>query len=160
MIFSLYILGVVLGILSGLLFKRTMFTGEEAPFVIELPPYRMPSAKNVLTHVWERVSHFLEKAGTIIFAMSVLLWFLESFNFSFQMVENAGDSIIGRIGSLIAPVFTPLGFGTWQAAVALSPAFSTIWNEKLELSRNQSSTLMAKIIDVYKRQLLRSREWN
>lgn len=91
-IFSLYILGVVLGILSGLLFKRTMFTGEEAPFVIELPPYRMPSAKNVLTHVWERVSHFLEKAGTIIFAMSVLLWFLESFNFSFQMVEMRGTA--------------------------------------------------------------------
>ena len=118
-IFSLYLLGVALGILSGLLFKKTMFTGEEAPFVIELPPYRMPSAKNVFTHVWERVSHFLEKAGTIIFAMSVLLWFLESFSFSFQMVENAGESIIGRIGSLIAPVFTPLGFGTWQAAVAL-----------------------------------------
>lgn len=118
-IFSLYILGVVLGILSGLMFKKTMFTGQEAPFVIELPPYRMPSAKNVWTHVWERVSHFLEKAGTIIFAMSVLLWFLESFNFSFQMVENAGESIIGRIGSLIAPVFIPLGFGTWQAAVAL-----------------------------------------
>ena len=101
------------------MFKKTMFTGQEAPFVIELPPYRMPSAKNVWTHVWERVSHFLEKAGTIIFAMSVLLWFLESFNFSFQMVENAGESIIGRIGSLIAPVFIPLGFGTWQAAVAL-----------------------------------------
>jgi len=118
-ILSLYFLGIVLGILSGLLFKKTLFTGEEAPFVIELPPYRLPSVKNVLTHVWERVAHFLEKAGTIIFAMSVLLWFLQSFSFSFKMVADAGESILGSLGALIAPLFRPLGYGTWQAAVAL-----------------------------------------
>ncbi len=118
-ILSLYFIGIVLGILSGLLFKKTLFSGEEAPFVIELPPYRLPSLKNVLTHVWERVAHFLEKAGTIIFAMSVLLWFLQSFSFSFKMVEDAGESILGGLGALIAPLFKPLGYGTWQAAVAL-----------------------------------------
>ncbi len=118
-IFSLYALGIVVGILSGLLFKDTLFHGQDAPFMIEMPPYRMPSARNVFTHVWERVSHFIEKAGTIIFAMSVVLWFLQSFDISFAMVQDAGDSILGKIGGLIAPAFTPMGFGTWQVAVAL-----------------------------------------
>ena len=87
--------------------------------MIELPTYRLPAAKNVFTHVWERVSHFIEKAGTIIFAMSVVLWFLQSFDLSFDMVQSAETSILGRLGSFIAPVFSPMGYGCWQAAVAL-----------------------------------------
>ena len=118
-ILSLYVFGMLIGILSGLLFRNKLFEKGNAPFVIELPPYRLPSARNVFTHVWERVSHFLEKAGTIILAMSVMIWFLESFDFSLSMVQEAGESIIGKIGSLIAPVFAPLGFGSWQASVAL-----------------------------------------
>ena len=118
-IFSLYLLGILLGILSGLLFKGKLFKKGDAPFVIELPPYRWPTARNTLTHVWERVSHFLEKAGTIIFAMSVVLWFLQSFSFSFAFVANPAQSIIGEVGTLIAPIFKPLGFGSWQASVAL-----------------------------------------
>lgn len=118
-IFSLYAVGILLGILSGLLFKKRLFPGEDAPFVIELPPYRVPTARNTFTHVWERVSHFIQKAGTIIFAMSVVLWFLQSFDPRLVLVEDASKSILGLLGSLIAPAFRPQGFGTWQAAVAL-----------------------------------------
>ena len=99
--------------------KHTLFTGEPAPFVLELPPYRMPSVKNTLMHVWERVRGFLVKAGTIILAMSIVIWFLQTFNTSFQMVADEADSMLGALGACIAPIFRPLGFGTWQAAVAL-----------------------------------------
>ena len=112
-------MGVALGILSGLMLRKSAFDKGEAPFVIELPPYRLPSARNVATHVWERVSHFLEKAGTIIFAMSVVLWFLQSFDFSLNFISDPSVSILGKTGSVIAPVFKPLGFGSWQASVAL-----------------------------------------
>lgn len=118
-ILSLYALGIVFGILSGLIFRRAASNKKEAPFVIELPPYRLPSAKNVLTHVWERVSHFLEKAGTIIFAMSVVLWFMQSFDTHLNFISDPSMSILGAIGSFIAPIFKPLGFGSWQASVAL-----------------------------------------
>ena len=118
-IFSLYLIGIIVGILSGYLFRRIIFKDNDAAFMIELPTYRLPSAKNVFTHVWERVSHFIEKAGTIIFAMSVVLWFLQSFDMSFRMVQSAENSILGRLGSFIAPAFRPMGYGCWQAAVAL-----------------------------------------
>ncbi|MEG1547927.1 MAG: ferrous iron transport protein B [Clostridia bacterium] len=118
-IFSIYVLGVLLGILSGFIFKKLLFKGADAPFMIELPPYRWPSLNNTFIHVGERVWHFLQKAGTIIFAMSVVLWLMQSFDISFTMVQNAENSILGRIGGIIAPIFAPLGFGTWKAAVAL-----------------------------------------
>lgn len=118
-IISLYALGILAGILSGLVFKKTLFKGADAQFLIELPPYRLPSIRNTLLNVWEKVKHFLEKAGTLIFAMSVVIWFLMSFDFSFSMVENEAQSILGKMGGFIAPIFTPLGFGSWQAAVAL-----------------------------------------
>ncbi len=118
-IFSLYAIGILLGVLSGLLFKKRLFPGEDAPFVIELPPYRVPTVRNTFTHVWERVSHFLQKAGTIIFAMSVVLWFLQSFDPRLILVEDASKSILGILGGLVAPLFRPQGFGTWQAAVSL-----------------------------------------
>ena len=118
-VFSLYCIGMLMGILSGIAFKHTLFTGEPAPFVLELPPYRMPSAKNTLLHVWERVRGFLVKAGTIILAMSIVIWFLQTFNTSFQMVTNEAESMLGSLGAFLAPIFKPLGFGTWQAAVAL-----------------------------------------
>ncbi|MBQ1351634.1 MAG: ferrous iron transport protein B [Oscillospiraceae bacterium] len=118
-IFSLYVLGLLMAIGSGILFQKTLFRGEPAPFVLELPPYRLPTLKNTLLHVWERVRGFLVKAGTLILAMSVVLWFLQSFNFQLQMVENSLHSILGQIGSFLAPLLAPLGFGAWQAAVAL-----------------------------------------
>lgn len=120
-VFSLYVVGLLFAIGSGILLKKTMFKGEAAAFVLELPPYRMPTLKNCAMHVWERVKGFLIKAGTLILAMSVVLWFLQSFgwNDGVVMVENAEHSFLGTIGNTMAPIFVPLGFGTWQAAVAL-----------------------------------------
>ena len=118
-VFGLYVIGMVVGILSGLLFKHTLFAGEPAPFVLELPPYRLPSLGNILTHVWQKVKGFLVKAGTLILLMSILLWLLQSFDFSFHMVEDASASMLGAFGAFLAPIFAPLGFGHWQAAVAL-----------------------------------------
>lgn len=112
-VFGLYVIGMAAGILSGLLFKHTLFAGEPAPFVLELPPYRLPSLHNMLTHVWQKVKGFLIKAGTLILLMSILLWLLQSFDFSLHMVENEADSMLGALGSVIAPIFKPLGFGFW-----------------------------------------------
>lgn len=121
-VFSLYLLGLIFAIISGILLKKLVFKGEPAAFVLELPPYRLPTLKNITLHVWEKVKGFLIKAGTLILAMSVLLWFLQTFgveNGAFGMVSDAEYSILGHIGSFLAPAFIPLGFGTWQAAVAL-----------------------------------------
>ncbi len=121
-VFSLYLLGLLCAILSGILLKKFVFKGEPAAFVLELPPYRLPTLKNIALHVWEKVRGFLVKAGTLILAMSVLLWFLQAFGFEgggFGLVEDAGHSLLAIVGSFIAPLLSPLGFGTWQAAVAL-----------------------------------------
>ncbi len=118
-VFGLYIIGMVVGIASGLFFKKTLFAGEPAPFVLELPPYRLPSIGNMLTHVWQKVKGFLVKAGTLILLMSMVLWLLQSFDFSLHMVEDPTHSMLGALGNVIAPVFAPCGFGHWQAAVAL-----------------------------------------
>ena len=118
-VFSLYVIGILFAIVSGLILKKTMFQGEPAAFLLELPPYRLPTFKNCAMHVWEKVRGFLVKAGTLILAMSVVLWFLQNFGPGFTMVEDASGSFLGLIGGLIAPLLRPLGFGTWQAAVAL-----------------------------------------
>ena len=115
---SMYILGIVMVILSGIILKKTRpFRGDPAPFVMELPAYRMPRMKGVLIHMWERGKAFMIKAGTIIFVAAGAIWLLQSFNWSFQMVD-AGDSILASIGRVLAPIFAPLGFGNWQSAVA------------------------------------------
>ena len=115
----MYLLGLLMAIVSGLIFKETLFRGDTAAFVLELPPYRMPAMGNVLRHVWEKVRGFLIKAGTLILVMSVLLWFLQNFDGRLQMVSDPAESLLGALGSTLAPVFAPMGFGTWQAAVAL-----------------------------------------
>ena len=118
-VFGLYITGMLVGIASGLFFKKTLFAGEPAPFVLELPPYRLPSLGNMLTHVWQKVRGFLVKAGTLILLMSMVLWLLQSFDFSLRMVDDPTHSMLGALGNVIAPLFAPCGFGHWQAAVAL-----------------------------------------
>lgn len=120
-VFSLYLLGLLFAIGSGLLLKKLVFRGEPAAFVLELPPYRLPTLKNISLHVWERVRGFLVKAGTLLLDMSIVLWFLQSFGWEngFGMVEEQANSILGHIGGWIAPALAPLGFGTWQAAAAL-----------------------------------------
>ena len=116
---SLYLLGILVAILSGLLFKKTVFKGNPVPFVMELPAYRFPSPKNVLLHMWDKAKGFIRRAFTIIFVATIIVWFLQSFNWSFDMVSDSSKSILASIGSLIAPVFAPLGFGDWRASTAL-----------------------------------------
>jgi ferrous iron transport protein B len=115
-IWSLYVMGILLAMLMGILFKKTLFRGENPLFIMELPPYRMPTLKSLCIHTWEKGKHFLIKAGTYILAVSVLVWFLLNLPWG---VEKKQDSYLGKAGAVIAPVFQPLGFGNWQAASAL-----------------------------------------
>lgn len=115
---SMYFLSIIMIIICGIILKKTtLFAGEPAPFVMELPQYHIPSIKGVLMHMWDRAKAFIVKAGTIIFVASGLIWFLQSFNWSLDMVD-AGESILATLGNIVAPIFTPLGFGNWQSAVA------------------------------------------
>jgi ferrous iron transport protein B len=115
-LWSLYVMGIVLAILMGILFKRTLFRGESPMFIMELPPYRMPSGHSLAIHTWEKGKHFLIKAGTYILSVSVLVWFLLNLPWG---VQNKQDSYLGKVGSAIAPAFAPLGFGNWEAASSL-----------------------------------------
>lgn len=119
---SAYFIGIAAIILSGIMLKKTkLFSGDPAPFVMELPAYHLPTVGNVLRSMWERAWSFIKKAGTVILLSSIILWFLQSFgteNGSFGMVEDINNSVLAAIGSAIAWIFTPLGFGNWQSAVA------------------------------------------
>ena len=120
-IFGLYLFGIVMAIVSGIVFKRTIFKGKPpAPFVMELPPYRLPTLKGILIHMWERSSVFVRKAGTIILLVSVILWFLMSIPWG---VEEPRDSLFGKASAAIAPVLAPAGFGNWEAAGSLVTGF-------------------------------------
>lgn len=122
-IFSMYVLGIGVAIICGLILRKTVFKGDGSTFILELPPYRFPSFKNTMMHMWEKAKGFLTKAGTIIFSMTVLLWFLTNFSFTLQMVEDPSMSILGNIGQAIAWIFTPLGFGNWQSVISLLSGF-------------------------------------
>ena len=119
---SMYVLGILMVILSGLILKNTLFKGEAAPYILELPEYHIPNFKGVMMQMWDRSKAFIIKAGTVIFVASGLIWFLQSFNFSLQMVDT-NESMLASIGHVIAPIFAPLGFGTWQASVATVTGF-------------------------------------
>jgi ferrous iron transport protein B len=119
-IWSMYVLGIVLAMVMGIIFKRTLFRGENPLFIMELPPYRLPGLKSLMIHTWEKGKHFLIKAGTYILAVSVLMWFLLNLPWG---VENKQDSMLGHIGQAVAPVFQPLGFNQWQAASSLLTGF-------------------------------------
>jgi ferrous iron transport protein B len=115
-IWSLYVVGIVLAILMGVVFKRTLFRGHAPAFIMELPPYRMPSMRSLCLHTWEKGKHFLYKAGTYILAVSVVVWFLLNLPWG---VEHKKDSYLGKAGQLMAPALAPLGFGSWEAASSL-----------------------------------------
>ncbi len=115
----LYIIGIICAIIVGLLFKGTVFKGNPVPFVMELPSYRLPGIKDVGLHMWEKARDFLTKAFTVIFTASVIIWFLQSFDFSLNTVADSSKSILASIGSFIAPVFSPLGFSDWRLATSL-----------------------------------------
>lgn len=117
-VFSLYLLGFVLAVLMGMLFKKFLFKGESSYFVMELPPYRIPTLKSTLIHMLERGGSFIRKAGTVIVAAVLVLWALANLPLGVEYASQ--ESFLGQIGTVIAPLFTPAGFGTWQAAVALA----------------------------------------
>jgi ferrous iron transport protein B len=114
---SMYVLGIIVALIVAAILKRTMFKGLSTPFVMELPSYKLPSVKGVILHTWEKVKGFLRKAGTVILVCSMILWALSIFPVGVQYAS--ADSYLGMIGNAIAPIFAPLGFGTWQAAVAI-----------------------------------------
>lgn len=118
-IFSIYLLGIVMAVLTALLFKNTILKGDPAPFVMELPPYRMPTPKSLWLHVWERLKDFFVRAGTLILGATLVIWFLQSFDLQITLTGSAEDSILACIGTAIAPVFTLCGFGDWRASVSL-----------------------------------------
>ncbi len=121
---GLYVLGILVGILSAVILNRTMFHGKPMPFVMELPNYRFPSAKSVLLLMWDKAKDFVQRAFTVIFIATLLIWFLQSFDSRLNVVTDSGDSLLAMVGKLIAPVFVPLGFGDWRAATALISGFS------------------------------------
>jgi ferrous iron transport protein B len=115
-IWSLYVMGIVLAIIMGIIFKKTLFRGEAPMFIMELPPYRMPSFHSLCLHTWEKGKHFLIKAGTYILAVSILVWFMLNLPWG---VESKKDSYLGQAGQIMAPALAPIGFGTWEAASSL-----------------------------------------
>ena len=120
---ALYFLGIAIGILVALISKNTMFKGEAVPFVMELPNYRMPGMKNVARLLWDKAKDFLQRAFTIIFVATILIWFLQNFNLHLSIVSDSQESILAAVAGVIAPVFKPLGFGDWRITVALITGF-------------------------------------
>ena len=120
---GLYFLGIIVGILAALLFKSTLFKGEAVPFVMELPNYRMPGLRNTVQLLWEKAKDFLERAFTVIFIATIVVWFLQSFNWHFQFVADAEESILASVAKLITPVMKPAGLGYWQIVIALVSGF-------------------------------------
>lgn len=121
---ALYFGGMAVGVLVALLLKVTAFQGEPVPFVMELPNYRLPSAKSVLLLMWEKAKDFLQRAFTVIFVATVLIWFLQTFDTRFNVVSDSADSILAALGRLVSPVFAPLGFGDWRMVTALVSGFT------------------------------------
>lgn len=123
-IVGLYIFGIICAIIYALILKSTKFKGEPVPFVMELPNYRLPSAKSVVHLIWEKAKGFIEKAFTIIFVASIIIWFLQTFDARFNVAESPEQSLLAMIGSLVAPIFAPLGFGDWRVSTALITGFT------------------------------------
>jgi len=121
---ALYFGGMAIGVLVALLLKHTAFQGNPVPFVMELPNYRFPSARSVLLLMWEKAKDFLQRAFSVIFVATVLIWFLQTFDLRFNVVADSADSILASLGRLVAPVFAPLGFGDWRMVTALVSGFT------------------------------------
>ena len=120
---GLYVLGIVMGIVTALIFKKTLFKGEAVPFVMELPNYRMPGVKNVLHLLWDKAKDFLQRAFTIIFLATIGIWFLQNFDLGLNMVADSQNSILAGVAGVLAPIFIPVGFGDWRIVTALISGF-------------------------------------
>ena len=121
---GLYLIGILVGIVFALILKRTVFEGEPVPFVMELPNYRLPSAKNVWKLIYDKGKDFVTRAFSVIFIASIIIWFLQTFDYRINVVTDSKDSLLALLGNLIAPVFKPLGLGTWTVATALITGFT------------------------------------
>lgn len=121
---GMYVMGILIGLACALILKRTLFHGKPMPFVMELPNYRFPSAKSVALLMWDKAKDFIQKAFTVIFLATMIIWFLQTFDTRLNVVTDSADSLLAMIGKLIAPVFTPLGFNDWRAATALISGFT------------------------------------
>ncbi len=120
---ALYVLGIFTGVITALVFKKTVFKGEAVPFVMELPNYRLPGAKNVGRLLWEKTKDFLQKTFTVIFVATIVIWFLQSFDLSFKMISDSKNSILAVIAGFISPVFAPMGFNDWRITTSLISGF-------------------------------------
>ena len=120
---ALYFIGIAVGIIVAFVLRKSLFKGDAVPFVMELPNYRMPGVKNVMMLLWDKAKDFLQRAFTIIFIASVVIWFLQMFDFRLNVVTDPGESILSAIAGLVAPVFEPLGFGDWRICTALVAGF-------------------------------------
>ena len=120
---ALYFGGIIMGILMALLLRRTLFSGEAVPFVMELPNYRMPGAKNVGHLLWDKAKDFLQRAFTVIFMATLVIWFLQTFNTHLNIVSDSKDSILAMVAGVVAPIFKPMGFGDWRISTALITGF-------------------------------------
>ena len=120
---ALYLLGIFVGVLVALASKNTLFKGEAVPFVMELPNYRLPGLKNVAHLLWDKARDFLQRAFTVIFLASIVVWFLQTFDFRLNVVADARDSILAVIAGFLSPLFAPLGFGDWRIVTALAAGF-------------------------------------
>lgn len=120
---GLYVFGMVAGVLMALLLRRTMFRGEPVPFVMELPNYRMPGVRNVWQLLWEKAKDFLQRAFTVIFIATIVIWFLQTFDIHMNVVEDSQTSLLAAVSGVIAPIFAPLGFGDWRISTALITGF-------------------------------------
>ncbi|WP_444644729.1 ferrous iron transport protein B [Caproiciproducens sp. R1] len=121
---ALYVTGILVGIISGLILKSTLFHGKPVPFVMELPNYRLPSAKSVALLMWDKAKDFLTRAFTVIFVATIIIWFLQTFDTRFNVVATSADSMLAGVGKVIAPLFAPLGFTDWRVSTALITGFT------------------------------------
>lgn len=120
---GLYLFGILMGIGTAFVFRKTLFKGEPVPFVMELPNYRMPGAKNVGHLLWDKAKDFLHRAFTVIFIATIMIWFLQSFDLHLNMVTDSQNSILAAVAGVIAPLFVPVGFGDWRISTALITGF-------------------------------------
>ena len=121
---GIYVIGILLGVLSGFIMKKTIFRGEPVPFVMELPNYRFPSAKTVLLLIWDKAKDFIQKAFTVIFLATCIIWFLQSFDIRFNHVKNSADSMLAMIGQGLSVIFAPIGFSDWRVSTGLIAGFT------------------------------------
>ena len=149
---GLYVLGMVVGVLMGLLLKRTLFHGKPVPFVMELPNYRFPSAKSVFQLMWDKAKDFIQRAFTVIFVATIIIWFLQTFDTRLNVVADSSNSLLALVGRWIAPVFAPLGFSDWRVSTALITGFTAkeaVVSTLSVLTGTATSNLSAVLSDMF-----------